>query len=282
MKRLSIICLSFLWFACTDNPFGGDDRISSRSISGNVQLDYSNTHDGVIIWMGGTSFNTKTDKEGNFTLKLPAISDQNSGGIADGEKTIYFFISNYKLKMIKVDLVGGKVLANAELINDDGEFLKNIFLSRLFEIETIVTQINESDEDSDIRVEKLLIDIYLKPDVNNVIIQAKNITLHDTIIHTGLMVINEESNKIVEMIDLDEAEIVKGGILPPKAQWKIKHPVNKSILVKGEYLVLPFITVVHQYLPNEIYDIIGSNIEDFNSSYQFYPMKRTGGKLIID
>lgn len=281
MKNVFIMWFGLFWLGCTDNPFGGDDKISSISVSGNVILDNSNTHDGVIVWMGGTTFNTKTDKEGNFVLKLPAMSDPNNGGITDGEHTIYFFMSNYRLKVIEVDLVGGKVVAT-ELINDDGELLKSIYLSRLFEIVTTVRQIDESDEDSDVRIQKLLIEIDLKPDVNNVIIQSKNITLRDTIIHTGLMVINEETNNIAEMIDLDDAEIVKGGIIPPKAQWRIKHPINNLILLKGKYLISPFITVVHQNLPNDIYDIIGSNIESFNSSYQFYPMKRTGGEFIIE
>ena len=76
----------FIMASCDYNPFFGEDTIPERSISGKVILNKSDSYDGTFVWLEGTESKAITDEEGEFTLKLPAISDPNDGGIVDGKE----------------------------------------------------------------------------------------------------------------------------------------------------------------------------------------------------
>ncbi|MBT3478191.1 MAG: hypothetical protein HN915_03045 [Candidatus Marinimicrobia bacterium] len=275
----------FLWLffviACEDNPFFGEDTIPERFISGKVLLDKSNFHDGIFIWLEGTDIKSRTDNEGNFTLNLPAGSSPNSGGIGDGIYSLYFFIGNYALNKVEIEFVNGKVVPDIQIISSKGVLYNDVTLSRLFELETIVSKKEDIDENTGDRYPFLLFDIYLKPDVANIFIYSKRIVKRDTTIHTGLLLLNSQSNEMIKIIDINEAKIMRGGIIRPSDHWEIKFPLNSNFLAIGEYKIIPFIVVDHKNLPNGIMKAIGSNIDYFNESYKFYPFKRTGGKLVI-
>ena len=65
---------AFILFAgCEENPFFGDDKISNRSITGDVKLgnvEYypDGYHGGVFVWAEGLGIKTTTDINGSFEL----------------------------------------------------------------------------------------------------------------------------------------------------------------------------------------------------------------------
>jgi hypothetical protein len=152
-----------------------------------------------------------TDEEGKFTLKLPAISDPNDGGIVDGGYMLYFFMGNYELSQIEIQFSRGQVVPDIQTISSQGELYQTIYLSRLFELETIISQKLEGEEGDNMQP-VLLFDIFLRPDVSNVFIYSKRIVRRDTTIHTGLLVLNSKTNEMIKIIDIDEAKIMIGGL----------------------------------------------------------------------
>ena len=271
----------FIMASCDYNPFFGEDTIPERSISGKVILNKSDSYDGTFVWLEGTESKAITDEEGKFTLKLPAISDPNDGGIVDGGYMLYFFMGNYELSQIEIQFSRGQVVPDIQTISSQGELYQTIYLSRLFELETIISPKSEVEEGGDNMQSVLLFDIFLRPDVSNVFIYSKRIVRRDTTIHTGLLVLNSKTNEMVKIINIDEAKIMRGGIMSPTDHWRMSYPLDGSTFTSGEYKILPFIVVDHEKLPNGILNAIGSNIDYFNETYKLYPMKRTGGKFVV-
>ena len=133
-KKLKIIPILFLLISsCEENPFSSKSSIPHRKINGIINLagvDFypEGNHSGVFVWSNQLSIRALSGADGSFELELPAASSPNGGGIADGDYTIYFFMSNYEVSMVEITFAGGEILNDDRIIKIDGELRKKINL----------------------------------------------------------------------------------------------------------------------------------------------------------
>ena len=161
MKNYWSYFFGFLVFfvACEENPFFGDDKISNRSITGNVKLDKveyypDGYHGGVFVWAEGLGIKTTTDIDGSFELILPAANDPSMGAIVNGEYTIHFFLGNYQISKVIVEFAAGQIVSDDNTITPEGELRKTISMTRLMGMHTTVSpEIITAGFDSNIKVD---------------------------------------------------------------------------------------------------------------------------------
>ena len=93
MQKIASLFILFIFYSCTENPFGGDKKIADKTISGYVKLEQveyypKGFHGGVFVWSKDLGLQTKTDIDGSFEFILPASNEPTSGAIIDGDLSL--------------------------------------------------------------------------------------------------------------------------------------------------------------------------------------------------
>ena len=284
MKNYWSYFFGFLVFfvACEENPFFGDDKISNRSITGNVKLDKveyypDGYHGGVFVWAEGLGIKTTTDIDGSFELILPAANDPSMGAIVNGEYTIHFFLGNYQISKVIVEFAAGQIVSDDNTITPEGELRKIVYMTRLMGMHTTVSpEIITAGFDSNIKV-----DVDITSDPSEVFVYLKKISTRDGSIYTGLFIKEADSNKLAYLVDIDSAIIMREDIMSPGKNLEIEFDYASSNLSSGTYEVIPYLIVDRSDVPEGLKQAIGLGFDSFNQNYFQYPFKRTGGKLVI-
>ena len=249
MNKIWLILLGlFVGFSCEENPFFGENKISERTITGIVKLDKvdqypDGRHDGVYVWSEGLDVITTTGDDGSFELVLPMASDVSTGGIPDGDYTIHFFLGNYQISTVNLKFLSGKVVANVQVIDIDGE---------------------------------------LEPDKNDLFVNLKKIDSKDLIIYTGLLIQNFDTKELAHSIDMEAASVRKELINRPSKRLGVEFNYLDVNLSKGIYEVIPYIFIDRVDIPKNLLKSLGVGYNDFNENYFKFPFKRTGGKMVVE
>lgn len=142
MLKLRTILLSFLFIgfafyftSCTGSDLFDEevDPYPNKTITGKVTLQGETDYSNVYVWMDGINFGTLTNSKGEFTLKIP--SSYKVSGIKT--HTIYYFLSNFTLKKNTVSVKDGNFEFGIADINPKGELIKNVELSKVFDLELV-------------------------------------------------------------------------------------------------------------------------------------------------
>ena len=142
MKLLSggllLVVLGLSWIACTSNPFFDDDEIRSAQLSGRLRLEGSDLPDSALVWLEGLNVYDYTDAAGDFALLLPAPETQGVGGGANGTYNLFFYVGNYYIQTLPIQLVEGRVKTNQKLVRDNGKLRQTIQLTKCLAITTTI------------------------------------------------------------------------------------------------------------------------------------------------
>lgn len=263
---------------CTENPFT-ENKISlnNRQISGSVELANAGSPEDVFVWLDGFDFQTKTDKDGRFKLILPPKAAQaNSNGIT-GAFNLYFYVSNFKIESLKIQLERGEVIYPADVFNREGEFHRPILLSQLLNVNTIMfPDTIVVGQEGLMRVSMLF--ETTQSDTVRALFPSKVGTRLFPIIFQNI-----ETNEV----QIFESTIV--GIPPLTNSDTLKvtsnRPVETSRIIRanasdfdpGMYRVIPFITVLQDGVPQPMLRRIGPAISQLGPGYLELPFFRQGG-----
>mgnify|MGYP006160346149 CR=1 FL=1 len=284
MNKIWLILLGlFVGFSCEENPFFGENKISERTITGIVKLDKvdqypDGRHDGVYVWSEGLDVITTTGDDGSFELVLPMASDVSTGGIPDGDYTIHFFLGNYQISTVNLKFLSGKVVANVQVIDIDGELERIVYLDRYLGLKTTVspnTITNSFDNNINVSID-------LEPDKNDLFVNLKKIDSKDLIIYTGLLIQNFDTKELAHSIDMEAASVRKELINRPSKRLGVEFNYLDVNLSKGIYEVIPYIFIDRVDIPKNLLKSLGVGYNDFNKNYFKFPFKRTGGKMVVE
>jgi len=284
MNKIWLILLGlFVGFSCEENPFFGENKISERTITGIVKLDKvdqypDGRHDGVYVWSEGLDVITTTGDDGSFELVLPMASDVSTGGIPDGDYTIHFFLGNYQISTVNLKFLSGKVVANVQVIDIDGELERIVYLDRYLGVKTTVspnTITNSFDNNINVSID-------LEPDKNDLFVNLKKIDSKDLIIYTGLLIQNFDTKELAHSIDMEAASVRKELINRPSKRLGVEFNYLDVNLSKGIYEVIPYIFIDRVDIPKNLLKSLGVGYNDFNENYFKFPFKRIGGKMVVE
>ena len=284
MNKIWLILLGlFVGFSCEENPFFWENKISERTITGIVKLDKvdqypDGRHDGVYVWSEGLDVITTTGDDGSFELVLPMASDVSTGGIPDGDYTIHFFLGNYQISTVNLKFLSGKVVANVQVIDIDGELERIVYLDRYLGLKTTVspnTITNSFDNNINVSID-------LEPDKNDLFVNLKKIDSKDLIIYTGLLIQNFDTKELAHSIDMEAASVRKELINRPSKRLGVEFNYLDVNLSKGIYEVIPYIFIDRVDIPKNLLKSLGVGYNDFNENYFKFPFKRIGGKMVVE
>jgi hypothetical protein len=264
--------------ACEDNPFFGDDKIPEREITGRVSLQFSENHSEIYVWLEGTELITQTDENGDFKMPLPTPSEQGTGSIVTGTYKLYFYLANYRLEYVTIELLNGEVVEDLSTISKEGELKRIVSLKNILTLDTKISpQSYILTEDDSITVNVKLNSN--KPEVFiNTIVRVYD---RGYVVRTGFLIYND-NHQLIQSIDIEGSKKRREAVMSPRKEWTAEFPLNKSFYSSnGEYNVIPYIVVDRSDVPPKLESLIGANQKSFDQNFILYPLKRTGGKFVV-
>lgn len=282
MKKTIILCITFAFFSCTENPFGGDKKIADKTITGRVKLEQveyypKEYHGGVFVWSDGLGLKTITDIDGSFELVLPASNDPSNGAIIDGDYKIYFFLGNYKISTVNITFAAGQVVNDDKVINLEGELRRDVSMRREVGVHTIVTpEVISSDYDNTIKIM-----VTVTPDRTDIYCNLRKVENRGSTTYTGLLIKNIVTNQLIYKVDIDSASVMREYMDRPMQKLEIDFDYIGLNLPMGTYEIIPYLVLDRNDIPSHISQAMGPGIETFSENYLNYPFYRTGGKFVI-
>ena len=283
MQKIASLLILFIFYSCTENPFGGDKKIADKTISGYVKLEQveyypKGFHGGVFVWSKDLGLQTKTDIDGSFEFILPASNEPTSGAIIDGDYEILFFLGNYKISKVTITFAGGEVVNDDKVINLEGELRRDVSMRRELGVHTVVTpETIPTDFDSPINVM-----VTITPDRTDLYCEMKKIENRSGVTFTGLLIKNIVTNELTYAVDNDSASTMREYIDRPTQKIEIGFDYMGLNLPKGTYEIIPYMVLERNDVPNHLLQAMGEDIYSFSEEYLNYPFYRTGGKFVIE
>lgn len=278
---ISLIFISYLLSSCTSNPFFNDEKIKTVKLKGQIELDDKTKPDGVYVWLECYDIGTFTDSDGKFSITLPSPEAIGLGNDFSGDVSIYFYLANYRLDSSSIVIANGKLLEDQDNIDDDGNFIEKICLSKFVDIEAFVEpEVVDFNETNTFRVTIKLMALHETRDVKSL---REIITPGGGFLRTGLIIESvEDSGKNIIFIDLPESFLWDDVLFADQEQlWKIYVSNNQNIFSEGEYRVIPYLLPVQKGVPDGLLTSLSPHVEEFCADYLKLPIKRIGGSFEV-
>jgi len=272
MKPYKLLLFLFIcywliyFFDCTENPFGGEDKISGNSIRGKIQLENNSNPGNVYIWLEVLNISARSQINGSFELSIPPPSLQPGGGI-DGIYILYFYMANYQLYSLNVTFSNGNLLFPGEIFHNNGELKATIILSEILNIKTLFKKkVSEGNQDT------LLAYFTVRAKSKQVVFTSyvSNPLLH-----------NEPECLVGFLVDENERylkNLERENRSHRMVNWKLKNQtitlppvlIPADSLSQGRYKVIPYLKILCETLPSGLLESL--NIRQYND-YLKIPLK---------
>ena len=102
-------------------------------------LQFSENHSEIYVWLEGTELITQTDENGDFKMPLPTPSEQGTGSIVTGTYKLYFYLANYRLEYVTIELLNGEVVEDLSTISKEGELKRIVSLKNILTLDTKIS-----------------------------------------------------------------------------------------------------------------------------------------------
>jgi len=275
LRYLLVICTMLVLMRCTQNPFGGDKITSGhREIVGSVYLYDGGNAEGVYVWLSGFNVGTYTNESGDFTVTLPRESGQGSMGGLSGVYNIYFYLANYYLDSAQVVVRDGEFVYSRANINKDGRLTPPIELGRFLRIRTSM----EPPHMQAAYTGPIQVSVTLSSTDSVTVILPKS--LSGTL---GAVLVKRQDSEEVSIYAAVQNLNTRIPILVGRSERTVSMNFNTltSPLVPGDYMVIPYILVAHERIPEELKESLGSDVEDLCPNYLKMPFRREGGQFLV-
>ncbi len=266
--------LLLLMANCTENPFGGESDISTKTtVSGRVILLNSSSSEGVYVWLEGLNVGVFTGPNGDFQLHLPSPSSQPGGGFT-GSANLYFYMANFQPDSTRLVLRSGEFLYSQGELNENGELLHPRTLTKLLTVSTALRP-SAIPTSYDSTLETI-------------------VTLQVLALQVELLAYGAGSNflTLAEVQKINTAEAWVGSLYSGFLQidttffsgtyvFTTSYLLDPYFLTPGDYLVMPYIWVKQEHLPRGLIHSLGAAYEKFDLNYVNIPFQREGGRLTV-
>lgn len=266
--------LMLLMANCTENPFGSDSNISTKTtVSGRVILLNSSSSEGVYVWLEGLNAGVFTGPNGDFLLRLPSPSSQPGGGFT-GSANLYFYMANFQLDSTRLVLRSGEFLYSQGELNEKGELLRPRTLTKLLNVSTALRP-SAIPVSYDSTLETI-------------------VTLQVLALQVELLAYGAGSNFLtlaaIQKINTEQAWVssLYSGFLQIDTTFfsgtyvfTTSYLLDSYFLTPGDYLVIPYLWIKQDHLPRGLIHSLDAAYEKFDLNYVNIPFQREGGRLTV-
>ena len=124
------IILLCILTGCTYNPFDDDEiNLANRVISGKLSAEYTDNQTDIYVWLDTFAIGDFTSSDGKFQIVIPQPESQPNGGLT-GDFFLYYYLDNYNLVKIPIQLDLGKIVYSTEFLDGKGKVMQDIVMKR--------------------------------------------------------------------------------------------------------------------------------------------------------
>lgn len=294
MKKIGNIIgliITLLVLNCTENPFAvkEDSQIEKQIISGHVLLKDGRSPEKIFVWMEELNLSAYTDSAGKFSFILPLAENQAGGTGYEGLFNIFFFMGNYAIDSVKLELTNGKLMKGQDYFTNDGKMRETVILRPYLHYETV--EVGDAMIDSGVYIipfdtlERItsFIDVAFEvfDETRRIYSLREDIELPGGgFFRTGM---------IFEPVDLEHDFVF---IKSPKAieyfdavlqnsnpVWTFQLELDRIDFADAEYWVYPYLKVWQPEVPEAMFDALGREKMIFGPNYLDFPIRRTPLKV---
>ncbi|MFP4548030.1 MAG: hypothetical protein ACLFQM_07850 [Fidelibacterota bacterium] len=290
-KHIFIIAVSFFILNCTENPFSSkkDNQIEKEKISGQVLLEDRRSPDSIFIWVEKFDIATSTDSLGKFSMILPLAENQAGGSGFDGLFNIFFFMGNYAIDSVKMEMTEGKLAKDQTYFDNKGKLKEPVKLHPYLHFETKEVQHAEIDHGVHIIDFDTLAEITSFIDVAfEVFDETRTVSsLREDIegpgasfFRTGMIFEPVEPEDDFVFIESSRAEEQFDAMLKNSDPvWTFQLDLFRADFSDAEYWVYPYLKVWQPEVPESMFDALGREKMTFGPDYLDFPIRRTPLKV---
>ncbi|MBN1479629.1 hypothetical protein JXA70_05105 [candidate division KSB1 bacterium] len=281
MKTIVKAFLIFLFvciLVCTENPLFDDNKMTGNVIKGQVLLKDKTSDHCAYVWLEGFDVGAMTEKTGTFQLDL---STSKHGGGLVGQFHLYFYVNNYQLESATVLIHNGTVQPNAGDLDAQFNLKKTITLTKILDIETIITPdiVSTTFEDS------LHLTVTLRAYQDTVKITTK---IRDAEYLTAAFIRGRGNDSNVLLIDYggtsySQIPVLKDYKKPDyKRQFYMSIPFAAQNFVPGEYEIIPYLMVSPINVPAGLLNSLTRNQPQLSTDFLNIPISENSGFFRIN
>ncbi len=264
------LLLSFMiMFGCSSNTLTGDDGTvtgGNSLLSGRIELNDGDTPDGIYVWLEGFNIGTYSDLSGDFELALPKPDSQPGGGL-NGVFRLFYFIANCQPETSEVIINNGLYDSSNGDFDENGVLRRPKTLIKLINIDVIARFVPRTETtiafySSEMTIEK----VTLLP-VELALPQSLSEYLAASILRTI-----QVSGDLYDVYDFSNElaiETITSDLFLP-----IQIEINEFNRIEGTtFQVIPIFYVLHDQIPDELYNSLDLDFGEVSEDYLNYPIK---------
>jgi len=290
IKNLSILFFIVL-FNCTSNPFWEDNPSKKITIQGNVVAESRASDTPVFVFVEGLNVFSQTDTSGFYSIELPNLELET--GNFSGAVKVFYYMHNYKIAYSTLYITSGRLTGSQTDFDKDGVLLETVTLKKLLSLDfSLNGSWNRSDGDS-LRF-SLILNSYEEPvsilSYVNVIPDPRRYVPSGVLLksmqNSGVYYDKNDADIIVHTdISANETvvfdyDISADGFFPFEVNDYIS--MDQQIMENGLYHVLPYIFVIQENIPNEMFFYMGiSNAQNISNGHLDMPIDMPSKTILI-
>ncbi len=273
---LTLIASLTIVSQCTDNPFDQNDNnkiIDHHVLQGTLSLSDTASKSDIFIWLAGAGISTFSDSRGSFRLQLPNTAEIRG---LNGVFGLYYYLGNYRIDSSQVLIRDGVFEYGKSDINDDGKIINAPTLKKLLDIRTSVSPAETVSNESFI----LFVTVELKAFLEPVFVG----TLKDREEALTSMIFLKKNADILESKlygDPYSPATVEAVSVGLGSIWEGKLFIPANYFEPDEYLVVPYIQIIQENIPEELLLSLGEQVHELSYDYLNIPFKQTAAVLQI-
>ena len=289
-KKLTLLAL-VIFTACTSNPFWSDIPSKKINIEGYVFKKDSVSNVPVFVFVDGLGVSTSTDENGFYSIDLPNLEMEN--GNFSGSVKIYYYIHNYKVLHSTLYITNGRLTSAQTDFDENGALLEPVRLEKILSLDISIDSFwNRSSADTlkfslNLASHDYPVSFHSYVDVlsNPRRYAPSGLLLHS--VQNKSVYYDENGVDFIQVTDMESNqniqlnyEIAPNGFLTFIIDDYIS--LDEQLVQNGAYVILPYIFIIQEDVPEEIYSIMGlQTIESISVDYLKIPIDIVSKTIFI-
>jgi hypothetical protein len=266
MNKYLIFFVLILCYSCTSNPFWEDSPSKKINIQGYINTQNSVSNVPTFVFVENLNISTYTDTSGFFSIDFPSLEMED--GVFSGAVKVYYYIHNYKLAHSILYITNGRLTSEQIDFDENGVLINAISLKELASFDLSINNIWDRTNGDTLKLSLMItsnnhpfsyfsyVDIQSNPRrymPSGILLKSKtNQAVYYDKNNTDFLQKTDISLNETKVLDF---KVAPNGFFPFIIDDYIL--LEQQLVQNGEHEVLPYIHIIQDDIPDELFESIG-------------------------